>query len=485
MKVAVLTGKQIGRLHDASLWILEKVGVQVPHPDVQRRFREAGASVDEASGLVRIPESLVESSLAQAGKSFTIYGRDTKKRAIFGKRKRNYNSISGEALWIDDETGERRYATAKDAGTAARLADALPNLTIAGAMSDPHELSPEYGAAAAMAEMLRNTTKPLGLWFHNRTVSRYMVDMMIAVRGSEEKARKYPLAYPFLEPISPLRFPFDGVDALYATARLNLPIPIGPMAQTGMSAPGTLIGTLAQENAEILAGVCITQLINPGVPVCYGGIPHAFDMRTTQMIFAGPEQALMAVAMTQMGKHYKLPVYINVGLTDSKTPDAQAGLEAGVTLACGAMAGADIFGHMGICGMDQATSLDMLVMQHEVIGYVERLMAGIEFSDEAIGLEVIEQVGPGGTFMDQEHTALHFRKELWFPRLLDRQFYDAWMSGGAKTMAQRCREEKERLLRESASGGPEPLPEAVDREIERLLAAARAELEGQGKSWRR
>ena len=482
MKLAVLTGKQIGRLHDASLWILEKVGVHVPHPDVQRRFREAGAWVDEASGRVRIPEAVVESSLAQAGKSFTIYGRDLKKRAIFGKRKRNYNSISGEALWIDDETGERRYATARDAGTAAKLVDALPHITIAGAMSDPHELSPEYGAAAAMAEMLRNTTKPVGLWFHNRTVSRTMVEIMVAVRGSEEKARKYPLAYPFLEPISPLRFPFDGVDALYATARLNLPVPIGPMAQTGMSAPGTLIGTLAQENAEILAGVCITQLINPGVPVCYGGIPHAFDMRTTQMIFAGPEQALMAVAMTQMGKHYKLPVYINVGLTDSKVPDAQAGMEAGITLVCGALAGADIFGHMGICGVDQATSLDMLLMQHEVIGYVERLMGGIEFSEECLGLEVIEAVGPGGTFMDQEHTALHFRKELWFPRLLDRQFYDAWMSGGAKTMAQRCREEKERLLREHR---PIPLPEAVDREIERILAAARSELESQGKGWRR
>ena len=183
-----------------------------------------------------------------------------------------------------------------------------------------------------------------------------------------------------------------------------------------------------------------------------------------------------------MGKHYKLPVYINVGLTDSKVPDAQAGMEAGITLVCGALAGADIFGHMGICGVDQATSLDMLLMQHEVIGYVERLMGGIEFSEECLGLEVIEAVGPGGTFMDQEHTALHFRKELWFPRLLDRQFYDAWMSSGSKTMAQRCREEKERLLREHQ---PIPLPEAVDREIERILAAARSELESQGKGWRR
>ncbi len=473
MELTVLTDAQIKRLHDASLQILEEVGVQVPHPDARSRFKEAGASVDDDSERVEIPEALVEQSLDRAVKRFTIYGRDRAKRAVFGEGKRNYNSISGEALWIDDRTGERRYASLADAGVAARLADALPDLTIAGAMCDPHELSPEYGAAACMSEMLKNTTKPLGLWFHNRTVSRFMVEIMIAVAGGEDDARTYPIAYPFLEPISPLRFPFDAVDALYETARLNLPVPIGPMAQTGMSAPGTLAGTLAQENAEILAGVCIVQLISPGAPVCYGGIPHAFDMRTTQMIFAGPEQALMAIAMTQMGKHYGLPVYINVGLTDSKVPDAQAGMEAGITLVCGALAGADIFGHLGISGVDQASSLDMLVMQHELIGYVERVMRGINFDEEGLGLDVIAEVGPGGTFMDQEHTARHFRKELWFPRLLDRRFYDAWLSGGATTMAQRCREERERLLKEHR---PEPLPDDLDEEIDRVLAGARKEL---------
>ena len=481
MKLTVLTEEQIARVHEASLQILREIGVQVPHTQVRGSCREAGAWVDEDTALVKIPEALVEWSLAQAGKTFTIYGRNREKRAVFGAGKRNYNSISGEALWLDDQTGERRYATLDDVATAARLGDALPDLTIVGAMSDPHELSPEYGGLAAAAELVRNTTKPIGLWFHNRTVSRFIVQLLIAVAGSEEEARRYPLTYPLLEPISPLRFPFDGVDALYETARLNLPVPIGPMAQTGMSAPATLAGTLAQENAEILAGLCITQLIRAGTPVCYGGIPHAFDMRTTQMIFAGPEQALMAIAMTQMGKHYGLPVYINVGLTDSKIPDAQAGMEAGITLTCGALAGADIFGHLGICGMDQASSLDMLVMQHEMIGYVERIMRGITF-EEDLGVDVLAAVGPGGTFMDQEHTARHFRRELWFPRLLDREFYDVWMSGGAKTMGQRCREEKEKLLKEHQ---PEPLSGEVEKEIAEILAGAARELERGGKDWRR
>lgn len=412
-------------------------------------------------------------SLDAAGKSFTLYGRDRARTAVFGAGRRNYNSIAGEAHWIHDATGERRFAALADVATAARLGDALDDLTIVGAMSDPHELPPSYRCVEVAAMLLRNTTKPIFFWFHDRPSARYLIELFVTLAGGEDAAARFPMTYPLLEPISPLRFPRDGVDLLYETARVNMPVAIGPMAQVGVSAPATLAGTLAQENAEILAGVCITQLIRPGLPVCYGGIPHAFDMRTTQLIFAGPEQALMAVAMTQMGKRYGLPVYINVGLTDSKTVDAQAGMEAGVTLICGALAGADIFGHLGISGADQATSLDMLVMQHELIGYVERVMRGVRVDEDAIAFDVIREVGPGGRFIDQDHTAANFRKELWFPRLLDREFYDAWAGAGSPTLADRCRREKERLLAEHA---PQPLPHDLAKELDRIVAAARRHL---------
>jgi trimethylamine--corrinoid protein Co-methyltransferase len=259
---------------------------------------------------------------------------------------------------------------------------------------------------------------------------------------------------------------------LFEAARLNLPVPIGPMAQMGVSAPATIAGTIAQENAEILAGICITQLVRPGTPVCYGGICHAFDMATTQLIFSGPEQAIFGVAMTQMGKRYGLPVYINVGLTDSKRVDAQAGLETGVTLVLGAAAGADIFGHMGICGVDQASSLDMLVFQDEVISFVESVLREISFDDEALGLDVVEDVGPGGTFIDREHTVRHFRKQLWFPRLLDRNFYEAWLKAGAADTEERCRRRKEEILQKHRV---EPLSPDVERELDGIAAAARRE----------
>jgi len=467
----VLSEEQVRRLDAASLEVLEEVGVHVPHEEMLGRFADAGARVDHGKERVRIPPELVQRCLEECGKQFTIYGRDRTKRAAFGVGERNYNSVAGEALWVDDAFTGRRYATLEDVGTAARLADALPGITIAGAMADPQEVPPGCRCVFAAAELLKNTTKPVTFWFHDRASARFILDLLSIVAGSEEEAMARPFGYPFLEPISPLRFPRDGVDVLFETARHNLPVPIGPMAQVGATGPGTLAGTLVQENAEILAGVCVVQLIRPGTPVCYGGIPHAFDMQTTQLIFAGPEQALMAVAMTQMGKHYGLPVYINVGLTDSKMVDAQAGIEAGITLVCGALAGADIFGHLGICGVDLATSPLMLVMQHEVIGFVERILRGIEFDDETLGLDVIKEVGPGGNYLAHEHTAVHFRDELWLPQLLDRHYWEPWLQRQDKDMMSRCRDMKDQLLAEHE---PEPLADDTLREVDKLLADAAA-----------
>jgi len=469
----VLTDEQIARIHGKSLEILERVGVVVPHEETLSRFADAGATVDREKQHVRIPAALVEKALAQCGKTFTLYGRDTSRKAAFGVGKRNYNCIAGEAYWVEKPGEDRRFATLEDVAAATRVADALDSITIPGAMSDPHEIPVGYRCVEVAATMIRNTTKPVTFWYHDRASATYLNELIIALRGDEKAATEQPPWYPFLEPISPLRFATNGVDLLYETARLKLPAPIGPMAQMGLSAPGTLAGTMAQENAEILAGTCITQLIRPGMPVCYGGICHAFDMRTTQMIFSGPEQAIFGVAMTQMGKHYGLPVYINVGLTDAKRPDAQAGLETGVTLMLGAAAGADIFGHMGISGVDQASSLDVLVMQDEVIAYVESVMRELDLSDDAFGVDVIAEAGPGGTFIDTMHTAEHFRKELWFPKLLDRDYYQAWRDAGARSMEDRGRERTETLLAEHTV---EPLPEEVDREFERILGAARRNL---------
>ncbi len=474
MASSLLTQDQIHWIHDSSLTILERVGVEVPHPEMLARFADSGAQIDPHTKRVRIPADLVNRSLQQAGKQFTIYGRDLARHADFGQGKRIYNSTGGQAFWLDSIGGERRPSTLSDVATAASFCDRLKYIDIVGAMADPPELPGYYRPVELMATLIKNTTKPILFWFNNRGTAKYVVEMLIALRGSEERAAQFPLCYPLLEPISPLRFPFDGIDILFETSRLNMPAVVAPMAQMGLSAPATIAGSLAQENAEILAGICVTQLIRPGMPVMYGGICHAFDMATTQIIFSGPEQTIFGVAMTQMGKQYGLPVYVNAGLTDSKRLDAQAGLEAAATLVMAAAAGADNFGHVGVCGADQAASLDVLVLQHEVISFVESAMRKIEFSDGTLGLEEIEAVaGTRRTFLDRDHTLEHFHKELWVPTLLDRQYYQGWLEGGALSTEERCHQRKQQILR---TRKPDPVAADLVNSLDEIVCEAKREL---------
>ncbi len=474
MKVEILTDKQLADIHKNTLKILERVGFVVPHEEILNRFDKIGANVDFLNKKVKIPETIVMDLLSKAGKKFTLYGRDLTKKAEFGVGKRNYNSSAGQAFWIDNIGNERRYASLKDVSTATKFTDALDQITIPGAMADPHEIPVEWRCVNVATEMIKNTIKPIYFWFYDKASAKYLVDIVKTLRGDEKKAEKYPLFFPLFEPVSPLSFPFNGIDLLFETARLNMPVMIGPMAQMGMTAPATIAGTLVQENAEILAGICITQLIREGMPICYGGICHAFDMKKIQIIFSGPEQAIFSIAMAQMGKFYGFPVYINVGLTDSKLPDAQAGLECGLTLAMGSAAGADIFGHMGICGVDQASSLDILVMQSEVISYVESLNREIDFDDDTFALDIIKEVGPKGNFLDKLHTRNHFRKELWFPTLLDRDIYDNWRDKGSLTMENRCCERKEEIL---ASYEPKSLESDILKDLELIVKNAKKELQ--------
>jgi trimethylamine--corrinoid protein Co-methyltransferase len=210
--------------------------------------------------------------------------------------------------------------------------------------------------------------------------------------------------------------------------------------------------------------------------VCYGGIPHIMDMRSSQISFGSPEQGLMAIAMAQVARHYDLPVYVNVGLSDSKRVDAQSGLERGMTLLMGALAGADTFGHMGILGADQAGSLEQLIVDNDMAAYVKRVLRGFSVDEETLALDVIRQVGIGGNFLGQEHTHEHFRRELWFPLAFDRRRWAEWWDAGARSMADRAHERKARILSQHRPATPEP---DLVREIDDIVEAARRDLLGE------
>jgi len=473
-RLQMLTEHEIEAIKDASLVILRDTGVMVHHEEMLHLLGEAGAKVDRAHKIARLPEKLVMESVARAGKQYVLYGRDKNRTARFGYGDLVLMSSPGQYAWIDLQTGQRRPATVEDSHDAIRLGDALGNITIVGAMAQPETLSEKYRDVVLTGELIKGTGKPTRCWVRNGATARYILEIYRTIAGGDAALRSSPMVEAFLEPISPLQLPKDGLDIVKELARAGQPVSIGPMAMTSGTAPGTLAGTLAQENAEILAGVVITQLLAPGTPITYGGIPHIMDPRTGICSFGSPEQGIMAVAMVEIARSYGFPVYVNVGLTDAKLPAAQAGVEKAATLLLGVLAGADTFGHCGICGTDHAGSLLWLTFDDEAMSYIKRIARGFAVDSDHLATEVINAVGPAGNFLAEDHTVRHFREELWLPTSVwTRQPYEIWQGDGGTSFADRLRGRVTDIL---ATHQPEPLDESLAREIDRIVASAKREL---------
>ena len=474
INVKVLSDSEIKSIHEASLVILRDTGVMVHHEEVLKLLGKAGAKIDDSNNIVRLPEELIMDSLAQAHKRYILYGRNPECQARFGYGDFVQMSSPGQYMWVDSETNKRRSATVRDAQDAIRMGDALENINIVGAMAQPQELPETYRSVFLTAELVKGTAKPSRCWVYKADEARYVLEIYRTIAGGEDALRGRPMVEAFMEPISPLQLPKDGLEVLIEFVRAGQPVSIGPMAMTSGTAPGTLAGTLAQENAEILAGIVVTQLFAPGTAVTYGGIPHIMDPRTSICSFGSPEQALMAVAMVQIARFYGFPVYINVGLTDAKVPDAQAGIEKAGSMLLGALAGADTFGHCGICGTDHGASLSWLFIDNELMDYVKRIVRGFEVNTETLATEVISAVGPKGNYLAEEHTAKHFRNELWLcSQLWTRQSWDAWQSEGRRSMADRIADEVNRVLK---THKPDPIDAALAQEVDRIVECAKREL---------
>ena len=475
IRLQFFSDAEIQAIHDASLAILGDAGVMVHHDEVLALLAQAGARVDRHAKISRLPESLVMDSVARAGKKYILHGRSPQRAARFGHGDLVLMSSPGQYAWVDMDTGERRPPTAKDLEEAIRLGDALSNIDIVGAMATVADVPAAYRDVLLTAALVKGTGKPTRAWVANGRTARYVLEIYRTVAGGEAALRDRPMVEAFLEPISPLQLPRDGLDILIEFVRAGQPASFGPMAMASGTAPATLAGTLAQENAEVLAGIVVAQLLAPGTPVTYGGIPHVMDPRTNICAFGSPEQAIMAVAMVQAARFYGFPAYVNVGLTDAKVPDVQAGIEKGSSLVLGVLAGADTFGHAGICGTDHAGSLEWLLIDDELMAYAKRIARGLEVTPETLALDVIRQVGPGGNFLGEEHTVSHFRREIWLPGAAwTRQTWDGWASGGGTSMGERAAAEVRRIL---AAHQPEPIDEALAREVDRIVETARRELE--------
>jgi len=462
-QLKILTSDELYEVHLATLEILERVGVKVSEQKALRLLEEAGADIDVKEKIAKIPRYLVEEAIEKAPSGFTLFGRDPKYKLRFQDR-RVYFSMGGQSVNVLDlETGKQRASTLKDCENFYRLADALENVHHTTIVVRPRDIPDSVAHVHELFAGLRNTTKTLDGETYGQAVALDSIRMASVVAGGEEELKKRPLLLGFHNPISPLQHSEKLTEALMTYAKYNQPVIVAPEAQAGATAPVTLAGLLAQQNAEVLSGIVIAELVNPSAPVLYGTVSTIMDMKTGNLAYGAIEAGLINVATAQLAHHYGLPSRGTGSGTESKIPDIQAGFEKAMTLMMAALAGINfIFNAAGTLESTLTASYQQAVIDNEICGMVSRALRGIAISDETLAIDVIENVGPGGQYLNQRHTLKYLEKEHYLPIIINRQKREKWERAGSKDLREVAREEAKRILKEHQ-------PEALDRSVEENL----------------
>ena len=463
----VLSEGQIERIFLAALELLERTGTKFLAEEARTLLAEAGAKVD--GELARIPAGLIKEKLASVPPRIALGNRAGERTLILESHRINFGTGSDCPFIIDAVTGKRRQFVRADTEAAARVVDACENLDFhmsLGLTSDVPTFSYDRHQAAAM---LRNTVKPLCLTAMSRQGLSDIIEMYYLVRGGRDAFEVNPGFIVYLEPTTPLMHSKASLEKLLFAAERRIPAIYTPCPMAGATAPMTLAGTLVLALAEFLAGMVVAQLRRPGAPMIMGGVISAMDMRTTIMAYGSPEMHLMSAALTDVAHWLHVPMFSTAGCSDSKTLDQQAAIESALSIMAAGLSGANLIHDVGFLESALIGSLEMIVMSNEVIGMVKRFLSGVRVDEETLALDVLDEVGPGGNFLDRDHTVRNMRGELWFPRLIDRSKYSAWEAAGSKTMGERVRERVAEIL---ATHEVPPLPPEVDEGIDKILAAA-------------
>ena len=440
----MLSDDQIFELIRATFEVMEKTGFKVLHSDARTMLKKAGAVLKEER--VKVPEFIVRQCLNTAPKGWTVYNRQGKRALEVESRKSYYGTSTASPNTKDALTGEVHPTTVSDIVRAAKISDSLENIDWVMPMGSCQDVPAGAADLHEFEAVVSNTAKPIVFLTYSSRGTELVYEMAAEVSGGLERLQEKPFLVLYPESISPLVFPEEVVARMFVAADLGLPQMMGPAIQPGATGPVTMAGAVTQALAESLMGLVLVQLRRPGSPVGLGCNFGIFDMATGLMGVAGPEMSLALAAQAEVAQHFGLPTWGLAGSTDAKVLDAQAGAEAAFHIMAQGLAGLNLIHDVGYMDMGMVCAVEQLIVGNELIGMTKRFLRGFDISPEALAREVIASVGPGGNFLQTEHTLQHFRSELWRPTVFTRQGYTRWQETGAKDTAIRVREEIQRIL---------------------------------------
>jgi len=468
MWLKFLSKEQVETVHSASLKVLEEAGVSIRDDNFLKFLADNGVEVDLGKKRAKMTSALVNECMKKAPKHVTFYARDPKNDVVFDDGKIYTHPTGGAANVIDIDSGAARPANRKDVEDLTKVVDALPNIhtqcMVVYPSDVPERLRDVYGVEA----ILRNTGKNFDATPFTDESYPFVIEMIEAVQG-EEEFKKRPIITSSASPTSPLQFSSDVTKIIVRATKYNLPIAVLPCPLAGATSPVTLAGTLVQQNAEMLAGITMVQLLNPGNPVQYSPRCIPLDMMTGQACY-GIEATMMNVGCVQLAKYYGLPSDVYGLDTDSKVLDEQSGFERAMAGLLPALAGANALSGAGCIEGGITTSYEQLVIDDEIFGMIFRAVRGIDFEEEKLAVDVIVKViQESSNFLEQKHTLRHFQSEYFRPKLASKDARARWEKMGSKTVVEVAREKAKKILAEHQTL---PIDKDARQRVQEILGRA-------------
>jgi trimethylamine--corrinoid protein Co-methyltransferase len=453
----VLAQSDLEAIHATSLRVLEKVGVEFKGEAALDVFRQNGGAAVEG-GRVYLSPQTVEWAIDQAPGEFVLRARNPAHDLRLGQSQVLYTSAFGATFMCDAEKQTYRPATLDDLAEYVLLADRLENVHYVLTPFIPQDIPPGVAEIYAAAVQFKNTEKHIGIGVPTADYLDVVRDMgALVAEGANVDGPVYSLGATVN---SPLVYTGEMLAKMIHAARHEIPLRVVSGALAGATAPVTLAGALAMQNAEILAGISLCQLVNPGCPVVYGTFVGGMDMRTGKWAAAGPEMSLINAGSAQLCRMYGIPLgYGTGGVTDCRVPDVRAGFEKGLTNLGAALCGVEVI-HDGVSGLmagGMAISFEQFIIDNEIARWINRFLGGIEVNQDTLAFEVIQEVGPGGQFLDTAHTVSRFRGEHLISPLLGREYPLKWPASGEEDIVFRARRRAQEIL--STHRPPELKPE--------------------------
>jgi trimethylamine--corrinoid protein Co-methyltransferase len=466
--IQFLSDQEVQLLHEQSLQILKEIGMRLPHEEALDLMSQNGAEIGDGN-VVRIPKRLVAAAIESVPKrkDVTLFGRDPKHDVTFEKHDPALACMTMAVNVIDPHTREKRLATNEDLAALTRIADQLKNIHVNGGLVTPQEVPGNFNDWYTWATTIKNTTKHITGGMLGAQCVQDAAKMGALAVGDENLFRERPFISGWVLTLPPFAIDAESLEALMEMSRWKIPVMLSSGPILGTSSPVTIAGTIAQAHAEILACIVVSQMTNPGAPIIYTSFARGMDMKSGNVSMACPEFGILKVAMAQMGKSLDLPIRMPSMLRDAKVLDAQAGFETGMV---GTVTGliADLMDGMQL-DMDLVVDFPDLVFCNDCMAAVRRMAAKLVVDEDTLALETMKAVGPGGTFLSQDHTFQHFRQELWMPNLLERRNWDLWEKDGAMDIFKIAERKTLEML---AADSETLLPAEVQDQIDEVVRKA-------------